>query len=138
MNAFAAEIESKTSNQTTSQALQDSKQAIDKLQTVKGLVMTVKQRTSARLRINDNNHQALVGLILFKVSSEIEKQCNRKYYFNKIYPKSGTEVRKKHQEFGLLSKTWIELKNIKIVNQGTKHAACLFGELKVIDNQKKQ
>ena len=104
------------------------------ISTITGRLVQVKRRTAARLRVSTNKEQEFVVLWLHGVDSGIHKQCHQRYYLETLYNRF-SQPRKsqiKLEKLQKLSGTWVELSEIKIINQGEKHAACSFGSLKSI------
>ena len=130
---LAGESSAETSKPPTAQA--PGKQS-GSILTISGRLIRVKIRSAARLRVNTNKRQELVAIWLHDVDAGIHKQCRGRYYLDTIYDRYAKETRIKYNEFQKLTGTWITLSTIKVINQGEKHAACMFNSLKIISTPK--
>ena len=99
-------------------------------------IVFVKKRPATKFKVNTSHEQELVVLKLHGVDPNINQQCNSTYYLETIYSRYSSESQSKVEEMQKLGSSWVELSEVKIVNQGEKYATCSFGQLKSVPEPK--
>lgn len=138
LTASAGDTNTEASKLSASQVSNKQGSENGEISTIVGRIVLVRPRPAIKLKVSTSHEQELVILKLGGVDLGISQQCNKRYYLETIY-NSYSQPREslvKFEEFQKLYGTWVELSEIKIINQGERHAACLFGRLKSVPEPK--